>query len=215
MINERVTIVLNSIDSVVPIELLLANRIAVAPIDHQAFRPNAQIARREHGAAPTGYIRQVARHHVEIRACEISFEGIDRFKYGVLVARCNAIARFRAVQAGPGGATYFRVRKTASFVVHPAIRGIHMKKVRQHGRCTIEPVLRHSVLSVVAIAFAIVIAALIGAEGERVGSNTIRSIAVDIPHLSIRTHVGGLEMIPELCIALHIVRTDDAIQRAL
>ena len=86
-----------------------------------------------------------------------------------------------------------------------------MEEVGVHrGHAAAEPAFGHGMLSVVAVAFAGVAAALVTAEGEVVSRGSAGAVGVHVPHFAVvRSFVGGGEGIPQIVVRQRSMVFDD------
>ena len=99
-------------------------------------------------------------------------------------------------------------------VVHEAVGREDVVQVASRGGLLVaaEPALRPGVLTVVAVAFHIVAAALVLAEGVGVGRGAVGDVGIHVPHHAVAFVVGAPEGVPNLLVGDDGVVLDDVVQ---
>ena len=214
MVDKRVSVVLMLVDSVVAVNLLLAHRVLLVPLQEQIYSPGcvARIAvSGKHRTAPRSDFVVIASRHIEIRAGKVALILVNRLENRTRVARecrlsefsesVHTIARRQRCSVGT-----LAIREVAALSVHLTISRIHMERVRLHRLSLFEPAFRERVLAVYAVAHMAVVATLLLSLAE------FRS-GIHVPIvIRARANVRILVHVPQSVVAHVFVRSDDFTQ---
>ena len=218
IVDERVAVVLQGIDSLVARQLDIVDGVLLRPAHEHFQEPRGQAgiglaveAVGAVGTAPGGDFALVAGHHVEIGARHVALD----FVVGLEALACVAVHRAAAHQAVVVlGVIRHRAHlaegQVAAAVVDVAVGGHYVEGIVAHGRRLVEPALRHEVLAVVGVALLAVVGTLLGAADDVAGG-----VRIPVAQVAVGTPVGGLISLPKRGVANVLMFVDDGGKRSL
>ena len=163
MVDEGVAVALDTKNGIVAVNFLLADGVVVAPAQKHVDSPVLDDGLVGHATAtPIGIFAVVAHTHVHNGTGKVALVFVDRLKdFAIISQRRLARSQFRAILRSPCGITYLTIGEVAPLVVHKTIGGEDMMKVGGRRAGVIEPTLWPRVLTIEAVTFLLVGAALV------------------------------------------------------
>ena len=213
MVDKRVAVVLDTIHRLVAVRFQRAHGVVAMPFQQLADSPRRQVlvgTVGEHDIAvilsPRAHTVHVANNHIEIGTREVALVLVGNLKHGTRITAVGAATQL----AGSSGRTVSTVAEgiIPSLGIHPTVNRINVEQVGVH-RVSIffsstPPAVGHRVLTVIAVADAVVGAALAGLIG-------VLHVGVTVDDDTI-TAVGRLELWPQVPVIDFIMVSDLLVQ---